>query len=188
MQIDILDMNTVHRGWAKFSVARFLIDGETVKREIEEHGRAIGVLPYDESRRVAMLVRQFRAPVYVAAGETELLEAIAGMIEEPEPELAARREAEEETGLKLRDLEHVATLWSMPGLSTENIALYLARYAESDRVSRGGGATGEQERIEPVEIPLSRLAAMADSGALTDMKTFALVQSLRLRRPELFLA
>jgi hypothetical protein len=29
---------------------------------------------------------------------------------------------------------------------------------------------------------------MADGGALADMKTFALIQTLRLKRPELFMA
>jgi hypothetical protein len=37
-----------------------------------------------------------------------------------------------------------------------------------------------------MELTLSGLAALADAGRLDDMKTFALVQTLRLRRPELF--
>jgi hypothetical protein len=35
-------------------------------------------------------------------------------------------------------------------------------------------------------MPLGELAAMADAGTLNDMKTLALVQTLRLRKPELF--
>ena len=38
------------------------------------------------------------------------------------------------------------------------------------------------------ELPLADLAAMADAGTLTELKLFALVQTLRLRRPELFAA
>jgi hypothetical protein len=44
----------------------------------------------------------------------------------------------------------------------------------------------EHENITVEEIPLKDLAERADSGRLVDMKTFALVQTLRLRRPELF--
>jgi hypothetical protein len=37
-----------------------------------------------------------------------------------------------------------------------------------------------------VKLPLAELAAMADAGQITDMKTLAVVQTLRLRRPDLF--
>jgi len=74
----------------------------------------------------------------------------------------------------------------MPGVSTERMDLYLAAYAEADRVGEGGGAPGEHEGITVVEMPLAELARLADGGQLTDMKALTLVQTLRLRRPELF--
>jgi len=187
MTITMTSMETVYEGWAKYSFATFrLPGGETVRREIEDHGRAVAVLPYDERRKTAILVRQFRAPVFVAAGERNLLEAIAGLVEEPEPEDAARREAYEEAGLGLKSLERVAQAWTMPGLSTERMSLYLAPYDVHDRLSAGGGATHEHEYLEVVELPLSELALFADSEGLADMKTLVLVQTLRLRRPDLF--
>ena len=51
---------------------------------------------------------------------------------------------------------------------------------------QGGGLASESESITVEEMALARLADMADRGELSDMKTFALVQTLRLRRPELF--
>jgi hypothetical protein len=36
------------------------------------------------------------------------------------------------------------------------------------------------------EIALSELAQLVDKGLLTDTKSFLLVQTLRLRRPDLF--
>jgi hypothetical protein len=53
-------------------------------------------------------------------------------------------------------------------------------------VGQGGGAKGEHENITVLELPLRELAAMADAGALVDMKTVTLLQTLRLRRPDLF--
>jgi hypothetical protein len=35
-------------------------------------------------------------------------------------------------------------------------------------------------------MPLAQLVEMAEGGTLDDLKTLALVQALRLRRPELF--
>jgi nudix-type nucleoside diphosphatase (YffH/AdpP family) len=184
---EIIEKKNVHDGWAKYSVLSVrLPDGEIAKRELEEHGPAVTVLPYDPERRTAMLVSQFRVPVLAAAGEHALMETIAGMIDGEAPDDAARREALEETGLKLGALEPVALLWTMPGLSTERMHLYLAPYSRANRVGDGGGAKGEHEDITVMELPLRELAAMADAGTLADMKTFALVQTLRLRKPELF--
>jgi nudix-type nucleoside diphosphatase (YffH/AdpP family) len=187
MMPEIIEKKTVHDGWAKYSVLRVrLPDGQIAKRELEEHGPAVCVLPYDPKSNTAILVRQFRAPVLAVSGETSFVEAIAGLTDDEPPENAALRETMEETGLRLQALEPVAFLWTMPGLSTERMHLYLAPYSRADRVAQGGGAEGEHEDITVLELPLRELAAMADAGALADMKTFALVQTLRLRKPELF--
>lgn len=163
-----------------------LPDGQTMRREIEDHGAAVAVLPYDPVRRTAILVRQFRAPVFLAAGQDALVEAIAGVVESDDPAACARREASEEAGLDLKALEHVGSVWTMPGVSTERMHLYLATCTESDRVGPGGGLADEHENTEVVEIALGELAAMSDAGRLDDMKTALLVQALRLRRPDLF--
>lgn len=176
-----------HDGWARLLLAEVdLPDGTLATREIEDHGDAVAVLPYDPEREVALLVRQFRAPVLHAGVADWLLEAPAGLRDEPDAEAAARREAMEEVGLKLGPLEPVATAFSMPGISTERMALYLAPFSAADRVAAGGGLDSEHEGITVVEVTLAELARLADSGALTDLKTLALVQTLRLRRPDLF--
>ena len=88
---------------------------------------------------MALLVRQFRAPVYMSAGRDDLLEAIAGIVDEDDAAAAARREALEEAGLTLTKLDHVGCLWSMPGIATERMDLFLAVYREADRIGAGGG-------------------------------------------------
>ncbi|GMA77273.1 hypothetical protein GCM10025880_36900 [Methylorubrum aminovorans] len=117
---------------------------------------------------------------------TDLLEVPAGLLDEADPAEGVRREAFEETGLRLSQLEPVSTVWSLPGISTERMHLFLAPYAESDREGPGGGLAEEHEAITVVEMPLPTLAAMSEAGEITDMKTLVLLLSLRLRRPELF--
>ena len=189
MPHEIIDLKTLHEGWSRLFALRIrLPDGQVMKREVEDHGTAVSVLPYDPERRVAMLVRLFRAPVFHTSGEPEMLEAPAGLLDEDDPAHCARREALEEVGLTLTSLEAVGVVWTMPGISTERMHLYLAPYGSDDRTGEGGGVVDEHENITVVEMDLAGLAALADRGGLSDLKTFALVQTLRLRRPDLFCA
>jgi nudix-type nucleoside diphosphatase (YffH/AdpP family) len=184
---EIIKVEEKYRGWSKLLVASIrLPDARIIRREIEDHGRAACVLPYDPARRTAIVIRQWRAPTLYAAQDASHLEVIAGLIEDETPEVCARREAMEEAGLRLGSLEHVGTGWSMPGISTERMDLFLAEYREADRVAAGGGLAIEHEDIEVVELSLAGLARMADTGETMDLKALALVQTLRLRRPELF--
>jgi nudix-type nucleoside diphosphatase (YffH/AdpP family) len=187
MPHDIIALEQVHDGWTKLFVATVrLPDGTTMKREIEDHGQAVMVLPYDPQRRTAMVIRQFRAPPFHVAGQEVTLEAPAGILDEDDPQACARREAMEEIGLRLSTLEPVAVVWGMPGISTERAHLFLAPYSEADRVGEGGGLDEEHEDIEVCERALDDLASEADRGGLTDLKLLVLVQTLRLRRPDLF--
>ena len=185
----ITSLEPRHQGWSNFYVASVRTpDGEEIQRELEDHGQAVAVLPYDPARRVVMLVRQYRTPVLHAADRQDLLEVPAGLLDGPDPEQDVRREAMEEVGLNLRALEKVATVWSMPGISTERIHLYLGTYSDADPHERGGGLAEEHEDITKLEMSLAELAGMADDGRLDDAKTLLLVQTLRLRRPDLFAA
>lgn len=177
----------IHDGWARFLVAEVTMeDGTRVKREIEDHGRAVAVLPYDPVRRTAVLISQFRAPVLYADGPPEMIEAPAGILDEGNPEDGARREAFEETGLRLDALELVTSAWTAPGISTERMDLFLAPYSEADKAGPGGGLAEEHEAITVHELPLAEVAAMSERGTITDLKTLVLVYALRLRHPELF--
>ncbi len=154
MPAEIVATEEKYRGWCRLLVAQVRYpDGHIVRREIEDHGRAACVLPYDPARKVATLVRQLRIPVVRAGGPPTLIEAPAGTIDPGEDEVAAaRREAEEETGIRLASLEPVAAVWSMPGVSTERLSMFLAPYSEADRIGAGGGDASED--IEVIEMQL----------------------------------
>lgn len=188
MRIRITGQETVYSGWSKIIRAALAApDGSAFAREIEHHGDAVAVLPYDPQRRCALVVAVPRAPVVWAGGPEALIEAPAGMLEEGEPaQDCARREAEEEVGVRLADLEPVAQAWSTPGVSSEKIALFLAPYGEADRTGEGGGLAEENELIEVLELSLADLWSRFEAGGLQDMKTLVLLLELRRRRPELF--
>ena len=183
----VLSLRIVHDGWGRFSVVRLrLADGAEIEREVEDHGDAVAVLPYDPERREALLVRQLRVPAFVAAGLAATLETPAGRLEGNDPASCAAREAMEECGVALGPLDRVATAWAMPAVSTERIHLFLAPYRAADRIGPGGGLSEEGESITVEVLPLAELARRADMGELPDMKTMLLVFALRHRHPNLF--
>ncbi len=187
MPVELRKLETVYQGYSTLMVATLAApDGSTFKREIEHHGHAVAVLPYDAARRTALMVSLPRAPVIWSGGPPELLEAIAGMIDGEDSEACARREALEEAGVRLGPLEPLGGPYASPGVSSERIDLYLAPYSAADRIAKGGGAEGEQEHITVMEVPLGQLWAWLEERRIEDLKTLALTLALRVRRPELF--
>jgi nudix-type nucleoside diphosphatase (YffH/AdpP family) len=187
MTYRIASVATIFQRWARFLLLTIeRANGETLTREVEDHGDAAAVLAFDPTRRKALLVEQFRPPRMLAGESGMSLEIIAGRLEGEAPEEAARREAMEEAGVRLERLEKVVESWSLPGISTERLTLFLAEYAQADRVGLGGGLADEGEDITVHEYDIADLAALADRGELSDMKTHLAVLALRFKRPELF--
>lgn len=188
----VADRRTVYQGFVTLEVV--VLDTEAhgqparIRREVHDHGNAAAVFTYDPVARTAVLVRQVRIAVLVSGdGNGHMLEAVAGLLDAGEdPAETARREAWEEAGLTLGAVEFVAAAYCCPGSVTERIWLYLAEIDVAASRGKGGGVADEHEEIEILEIPLGTLAAMADAGKITDLKTLFLLEALRRRRPELF--
>ena len=175
----------VYSGWNSVDEITVSVSGSDHVREVIDHGHAVAVLPVDPVRRTVLLARQWRPPLIGTGDDPFLLEACAGIIDEGEtPEEALHREAEEELGIRLDNLEAVGRAIMSPGCLTETIRLYLATYGNGSRISDGGGLDHEGEDIEIVEMPLDELFAITRSGALLDAKTAILVQALMLREKE----
>ncbi len=180
-------IDTVYKGWLTILKAHLRLGPDVFVREVEHHGDGAAVLPYDPVRRVALVVRLPRTPLLVQGETTLLVEAPAGLIDPgEEPGESARREAFEEAGVRLQALEPLGAIWTMPGISTERMHMFLAPYHQADRTGAGGGLADEHENITVEEMPLAELARLADANALPDIRTLVLVQTLRVRHPALF--
>lgn len=186
----IVETRTFFRGWNRLDILTVEATdsrGERVRyaREVIDHGDGCVVLVIDRRREVAILVRQWRAPLLVGDGDPFLLEACAGIIDPGEtPEAAARREAAEEIGYRLSTLHKVAVVASSAGSLTERMHLYIAEVSAADRMSDGGGNPHEGETLEVVEISLADLFGMARRGDILDAKTLILVQHLLIETLE----
>jgi nudix-type nucleoside diphosphatase (YffH/AdpP family) len=187
MAVELRKLETLYQGYVTLMMATLTTpDGASHRREIEHHGHSVAVLAYDPARRMALMVSQPRAPVIWAGGPPELLEAIAGMIDDEDPQACVRREALEEAGVELRALEPIGAAYASPGVSSERVQLFLAPYALRDRVAAGGGLAEEHEDITVMEVPLAQLWNWVEDHRVEDLKTLTLALALRVRRPDLF--
>lgn len=183
-----LPVRTVHSGWMDLLMVTLTApDGSTYERYVEDHGRAVAVLPYNPATRMALLVTMPRAALRFAGGSA-VLEAPAGIIEAGEDAAeCARRELVEEAGLEVTDLQPAGAIWMSPGTTTEQVTLFLAAYDDVQRTGAGGGLESENENITVVETPLDALWSICERADVpSDAKTRVLVQTLRMRRPDLF--
>lgn len=145
---------------------------DTVRRFSLERGNSVGVLTYNRLTDRLILISQFRYPTY-KNGHGWTIEAIAGIIDEGEtPEETGRREVEEETGLSVSTLEHIATFYPSPGGSSELIYLYYSEVSgEPEKRDNTGGMISEGEDIISLEISLEDALEKIRSGEIIDSKT-----------------
>lgn len=181
----VLGARTLFSGWLDLLMLKLRLNGVEEERPLVVHPSGSAVLAYDPVRRVALMVAQTRCAI-LFLGAPPPIEVIAGVAEEEDFAVTARREAEEEAGVRLTDLQRVAAVWMDPSTSTERVHLYLGRYGEGDRIGEGGGLPEENERLTVVERPLCDVWDEVTSAEFADAKTLLLLQALRLRHPELF--
>jgi len=146
-------------------------------RETYDRGNGATILLYNKDYQKVVLTRQFRFPTF-ANGNPEgmLIETCAGLLDEDSPETAIRRETEEETGYRIRDIEKVFEAYMSPGSVTEKLYFFLAEYTREARENEGGGI--EDEEIEVMEIPFEEAMKMIATGEICDGKTILLLQHL----------
>lgn len=181
----IVETKRIYKGWNTLDLVTVEApdaDGtlRRHKRELVDHGSAAIVLPIDRARGVVFLVKQWRTGL-LGEDDPYLLEVCAGLIDAGEtPEEAARREAEEEIGLRIGALRSLGTIFPAVGTLTERMYLFVAEVSEDDRVGEGGGVDHEGENIEVIEMPLAAFFQMAREWRIPDAKTLIIAQRLML--------
>ncbi|HEY0126940.1 MAG TPA: NUDIX domain-containing protein [Blastococcus sp.] len=185
----VTDVELLASGWhvlRRTTLERRRSDGERVteQRETYDRGNGATMLLHDVERRTVLLTRQFRYPVYVNGHPDGLLiEAAAGLLDDDAPEVAVRREVEEELGVAVGEVQHVFDVFMSPGSVTERLHFYAAPYRPVDRTTAGGGLEDEGEDIEVLELPFDEALDMIDDGRIADAKTIMLLQWAALSGP-----
>ena len=139
-----------------------LPNGNPTTREVIRHVGAVCVIPVTDSGMVVM-ERQYRYPI-----DQVILEIPAGKLDskEEDPEAAAKRELEEETGYTAKEWIELGDYYPTPAYCDERITLYLAR-----GLNRGQRHLDEDEFLNFEAVPLADLVEDVMSGRITDGKT-----------------
>ncbi|MBL8713080.1 MAG: NUDIX domain-containing protein [Alphaproteobacteria bacterium] len=147
-----------HGGWA-----------EPMEREVMIVKDIAVVLLFIPETDEVLLNQQFRVGALVAGVEDPFLfECAAGAVDEGEtPEAAARREAFEETGCDVTDLEFIGKAYSSPGCMAEQFHLYVGRIEKAE-----AGIYGHEEEGEEIKthlLPWKQVRDMLDKGAIANI-------------------
>jgi nudix-type nucleoside diphosphatase (YffH/AdpP family) len=186
--VNILNTEILSDNWyvlKKITYEYTKMDGSvhTQSREAYDRGNGATILLYNKAQGTVILTRQFRLPTYINGNETGMLiEACAGLLDKDAPEDCIRRETEEETGYKIKDVRKVFEAYMSPGSVTEILYFFIAAYSKEMKVAEGGGVAHEEENIEVLEIGIDKAMSMIETGEIRDAKTIMLLQYVKLHQ------
>lgn len=146
-------------------------DGEETIREVVRHPGGVAVVA--ELDGEILFVRQRRYPM-----DVELLELPAGKLDGPEdPEVAANRELEEETGYRASRLRKIGAFFTSPGFCDELLYIYVA-----EGLQKGSQELEDDEDLQLEQYSLADAIQMIASGEIQDGKTAVGLLWLALER------
>ena len=119
---------------------------------------SVAVLLYHEEKKAFLLVKQFRAPVYLNdKNKKYTYELCAGLVDKDVSLVQiAKEEIDEECGyeVKIEDIQKVTSFFTNVGISGGCQHLFFAKINESMKIHQGGGINDEQ--IELHFLPLEQ--------------------------------
>lgn len=122
-----------------------------LKREMVHRREAVGAFVYDPILEKFLLIEQFRFGAFNAQTSPWQLEIIAGLIDDGEDaETCIRREALEEAGCVLKDVEFLYRYHPSTGACDEIFSLFAA----TADLSQCGGVFGQENEGEDIKVHL----------------------------------
>lgn len=140
-------------------------DGSTFERDVVHHPGAVDIVPLLGDGRTVVLVRQYRAAV-----DREVLEIPAGKrdVDGEAPDATARRELEEEIGMRAGRVDLLAEFLNSPGFCDERSYVFLARDLTPTQPSLQGV---EEQHMTVEHASLDDVPRLITTGELVDAKS-----------------
>ncbi|MPZ55806.1 MAG: NUDIX domain-containing protein [Rhizobiales bacterium] len=161
--------------------------GETSEqsRTILQVGRVVAVITVDLARDEIVLIRQFRLAAHLATGRGEMVEIVAGGVEEGEDLVqAARRECIEEIAIDPERLVPLFDFMPAPGVDHELATMFLAVVDAAQAPARAG-AGSENEETVPLRVSIDDALAALAAGTFVNGYTVIALQWLARNRAQL---
>ncbi|OOZ39445.1 ADP-ribose diphosphatase [Solemya pervernicosa gill symbiont] len=190
-EFEVVEKRVLYDGFFKLEGYRLkhtLFEGgwsRELYRELLERGHAAAVLLYDPKLDSVVLIEQFRIGALNAPNGPWLMEVVAGMVEPGEPvEELVKREAEEEAGCKVEELETICDYFVSPGGASEIISLFCGRV---DASGAGGvyGLEHEGEDICALVVDFDEAMEWLKQGKIDSASPIIAMQWLALNREAL---
>jgi len=175
------------KGYCDYQRYRLTLTGtdgatHTQTRDILLAGKVVAVLPIDLARDEVVLIRQFRLAAQLANGRGDMIEMVAGRVEAGESLLeAARRECTEEIAVAPTVLVELFSYLTTPGLTDEEVTVFLAA-VDASRVPERAGAAAEGEQIKTFRVSIDAALAGLSAGKMRNGPLSIALQWLALNR------
>ncbi len=138
-----------------------LADGKQSKREVFKHPGGVVIVAEKDSTTILM-VKQYRYPTKEIS-----IELPAGKLEKGEnPDEAAKRELEEETGYIAKTWKSLGYIYTTPGICDEKLRLYYAKDLVYTKPNPDEG-----EIIQALEYNIDNIFQMIKNEEINDSKT-----------------
>ncbi len=154
-----------------------------LKRAVFFTGDAVTILPYDPALDRVLMIEQWRAGPWARGDKRPwCLEVIAGRIDPGEAlEETVIREAREEAGVEVTDLQRVGAYYATPGMAAEQLTSFVGR---AD-LSKAGGVHGldtEDEDIRVLTPTFDEAMAMLEAEEVDNAPAIISLMWLAARR------
>ncbi len=194
--VEVVEQRAVYQGFSRLEIVRLrhrLFAGGMsviIQRELLMKPEAVGVLIYDPKRDEVLMIEQFRVGALSESNPWQL-EIVAGLVdsvdEDETLEAVVCREALEEAGVELRQVQKLMSYFMSPGGSNEKFTLFVA---EAD-LSNAGGLHGLPEEGEDIRVAVLKsdeaFQALMD-GRVSNAPALIALQWLMLNKQHLGIA
>lgn len=191
--VEIVEQRVVYQGFSRLDIVRLRHRqfaggmGVIIQRELLMKPEAVGVLIYDPKRDEVLMIEQFRVGALSESNPWQL-EIVAGLVdsvdEDETLEAVVCREAWEEAGIELRQIQKLMSYFMSPGGSNEKFTLFVA---QAD-LSHAGGLHGLPEEGEDIRVAVLRsevaFQALMD-GRVSNAPALIALQWLMLNKQDL---
>ena len=183
--VDILSKQSLYNGFFNMTKITFrhkLFNGgwsDNIDRELFERGHAVALLPYDPITDKVILIEQVRVGALESDNPWQY-EIVAGMIDKDQTsEQVAIREADEEAGIKVSNLEKISSFYPSSGGSTEQLDVFIG-FTDASKATGIHGLDDENEDIRVHVFTREEAYALVTSGIIENAASIIALQWLEL--------